>query len=158
MNAAYIRPVVMAVQNVFDTMIQIPVIHSKPFFKKDKRPTTDVIGMVTLSGAVSGFICLGLSIKLAFLLASKLLDYQIAEANPDYVDAIGEITNMIAGNAKSEFPDEGVSISVPKVVFDSIKEPYSMAYPVISLPFKADGEGFLIDMGMVFGRPKERKI
>jgi chemotaxis protein CheX len=158
MNAAYTRPLVMAVQNVFETMIQIPVVHAIPFFKKDKRSTTDVMGMVTMSGAVSGFICLGLSKKLAFLLASKLLGGQITEASPDCIDAIGEITNMIAGNAKSEFPDEGVSISVPKVVFDSVNEPYSMICPVISLPFKADGEDFYIDMGIVFDRQKDRKV
>ena len=158
MNAAYIRPVVKAVHSVFDTMIQIPISSGKPYLKQDKCFTSDVIGLVSMSGPVSGFICLGLSETLAFALASKLLDGRITEASADCVDAIGEITNMIAGNAKSEFPDGRVSISVPKVVFGSAKEPCPIICPVISLPFKADGENFLVDIGLVFGRQKQRKI
>ena len=149
MNAKYITPVIVSVQNVFETMIQLPVVSGKQFFKKEKRPTTDVICMITMSGPVSGFICLGISMRLAFLLSSKLLECQVSEANGDCIDAIGEITNMIAGNAKSKFPDDGIIISVPKVVFDTVKEPYPMAAPVISIPFETQGEVLLVDMSIV---------
>jgi chemotaxis protein CheX len=149
MNAKYITPIIVSVQNVFETMIQLPVVSGKQFFKKEKRPTTDVICMITMSGPVSGFICLGISMKLAFLLSSKLLECQVSEANGDCIDAIGEITNMIAGNAKSEFPDDGIIISVPKVVFDTAKEPYPTAAPVISIPFETQGEVFLVDMSII---------
>jgi chemotaxis protein CheX len=148
-NAKYITPVIMAVRNVFDTMIQLPVIAGKQSFKKEKQPTTDVISMITMSGPVSGFICLGISMKLAFLLSSKLLECQVSEANGDCIDAIGEITNMIAGNAKSEFPDDGIIISVPKVVFDTAKEPYPTVAPVISIPFETQGEFLLVDMSIL---------
>jgi chemotaxis protein CheX len=149
MNAKYITPVIVSVQNVFETMIQLPVVSGKQFFKKEKWPTTEVISMITMSGPVSGFICLGISMKLAFLLSSKLLECQVSEANGDCIDAIGEITNMIAGNAKSEFPDDGIIISVPKVVFDTAKEPYPTAAPVISIPFETQGEVLLVDMSIL---------
>jgi len=48
MNAKYITPVIVSVQNVFETMIQLPVVSGKQFFKKEKRPTTDVICMITM--------------------------------------------------------------------------------------------------------------
>ena len=149
MNAKYITPIIVSVQNVFETMIQLPVVSGKQFFKKEKRPTTDVISMITMSGPVSGFICLGISMRLAFLLSSKLLECQVSEANGDCIDAIGEITNMIAGNAKSKFPDDGIIISVPKVVFDTAKEPYPTAAPVISIPFETQGEVLLVDMSII---------
>ena len=149
MNAKYITPVIVSVQNVFDTMIQLPVVSGKQFFKKEKRPTTDVISMITMAGPVSGFICLGISMKLAFLLSSKLLECEVDEANGDCIDAIGEITNMIAGNAKSEFPDDGIIISVPKVVFDTAKEPYPTTAPVISIPFETQGEILLVDLSIL---------
>jgi chemotaxis protein CheX len=149
MNAKYITPVIVSVQNVFETMIQLPVVSGKQFFKKEKRPTTDVICMITMSGPVSGFICLGISMRLAFLLSSKLLECQVSEANGDCIDAIGEITNMIAGNAKSKFPDDGIIISVPRVVFDTAKEPYPTAAPVISIPFETQGEVLLVDMSII---------
>ena len=149
MNAKYITPIIVSVQNVFATMIQLPVVSGKQCFKKEKRPTTEVISMITMSGPVSGFICLGISKRLAFLLSSKLLECQVSEANGDCIDAIGEITNMIAGNAKSEFPDDGIIISVPKVVFGTAKEPYPTAAPVISIPFETQGEVLLVDMSIL---------
>jgi chemotaxis protein CheX len=90
-----------------------------------------------------------LSKKLAFFLSSRLLECLIDEANADCIDAVGEITNMIAGNAKSEFPDDGISISVPKVVFDPANEPYPLAAPVVSIPFETQGETFLVDMVLI---------
>ena len=149
MNAKYITPIIVSVQNVFATMIQLPVVSGKQCFKKEKRPTTEVISMITMSGPVSGFICLGISKRLAFLLSSKLLECQVSEANGDCIDAIGEITNMIAGNAKSEFPDDGIIISVPKVVFGTAKEPYPTPAPVISIPFETQGEVLLVDMSIL---------
>jgi chemotaxis protein CheX len=154
-NAKYISPVILAVQNVFNTMIHLPMVAGKQSFKREKRPTTEVTSMVTMSGPVSGFICLGLSTKLAFLLASKLLECEISDANADCIDAVGEVTNMIAGNAKSEFPDDGIVISVPKVSFKSAKDPYPTTAPVISIPFESQGEDFLVDMGIVW---KSRSI
>jgi CheY-specific phosphatase CheX len=83
MHAKHIVPVIAAVQNVFATMIQLPVVPGKQFFKKEKRPTTEVVSTITLSGPVSGFVSLGLSINLALVLASWLLDCRIGEANAE---------------------------------------------------------------------------
>ena len=77
-------------------------------------------------GAVAGFVCQGLSRNLAFVWASRLLDCQVRDASAECIDAIGELTNMIAGNAKSEFPDEGIAISVPAVIFG----PISAVFPL----------------------------
>ena len=149
MHAKYIAPVISAVQNVFATMIQLPVVPGKQFFKKDKRPTTEVVSTIILSGPVAGFVCLGLSRNLALVLASRLLDCQIDEASAECIDAIGELTNMIAGNAKSEFPDEGIAISVPKVVFEPSGAVFPLNVPIISIPFQTQGEALLVDMGLL---------
>jgi chemotaxis protein CheX len=137
MNAAYIKPVVSAVLNIFNTMIALPVVSGQPSFKKEKRYTAEVIGLISMSGPVTGFFCLGFSKKLACCLSSRLLGCRVSENHSDCMDAIGEITNMIAGNAKSEFPDDGISITVPKVIFDPANEPYPTIAPVISIPFEA---------------------
>jgi chemotaxis protein CheX len=153
MHAKYIAPVIAAVQNVFATMIQLPVVPGKQCFKKEKRPTTEVVSTITLSGPVAGFVCLGLSRNLAFVLASRLLDCRIGEASAECIDAIGELTNMIAGNAKSEFPDEGIAISVPEVIFSPSGAVFPLNVPVISIPFQTQGEELLVDMGLLL-RPR----
>ena len=149
MHAKYLAPVIAAVKNVFATMIQLPVVPGKQFFKKEKRPTTEVVSTITLSGPVSGLVSLGISRNLAFVLASRLLDCRVGEANAECNDAIGELTNMIAGNAKSEFPDEGIDISVPQVSFNPSGAVFPLNVPVISIPFKTQGEELLVDMGLL---------
>jgi chemotaxis protein CheX len=149
MSAAYLKPVVSAVLNVFNTMIEVPIISGKPTFKKEKRPTTEVAALILMSGPVYGFFCLGFSKSLAFYLSSKLLECAITEENSDCADAVGEIINMIAGNAKSDFPDGGISISTPRVIFDAVKEPYPTNAPIVTIPFETQGETLLVDLSIV---------
>jgi chemotaxis protein CheX len=150
MNAKYIAPVTAAVQNVFATMIDLPVVAGKVYFKKEKQPITEVVSMISLSGPVSGFISVGLSSKLAVFIASKLLDCTIEGPGDNCADAIGELTNMIAGNAKSEFPDPNISISVPKVSFNPTHAGYPANIPIITIPFAVMEEPFLVDMALLF--------
>ena len=56
---------------------------------------------------------------------------------------------MIAGNAKSEFPDEGIAISVPAVIFGPSSAVFPFNVPVISIPFQTQGEELLVDMGLL---------
>ena len=56
---------------------------------------------------------------------------------------------MIAGNAKSEFPDEGIAISVPEVSFNPSGAVFPLNVPVISIPFQTQGEELLVDMGLL---------
>ena len=41
---------------------------------------------------------------------------EFEEDSPDFADAVGELINMISGNAKAEFQRKAVSISCPSVV------------------------------------------
>jgi chemotaxis protein CheX len=149
MNAKYIAPVTTAVQNVFGTMIGLPVVAGRAYFKKEKQPSTEVVSMISMSGPVSGFVGIGTSSKLAFSLAAKLLECTIDGPSESCIDAIGEIINMIAGNAKSEFPDPNISISVPKVWFNPSGPLYPDNVPIITIPFDVQGEAFLVDLAVV---------
>jgi chemotaxis protein CheX len=149
MNAKYIAPITTAVQNVFGTMIGLPAVAGRAYFKKEKQPTAEVVSMISMSGPVSGFVGIGISSKLAFLLAAKLLECTIEGPTESCIDAIGEITNMIAGNAKSEFPDPKISISVPKVWFNPSGPLYPDNVPIITSPFDVQGEAFLVDMAVI---------
>ena len=56
---------------------------------------------------------------------------------------------MIAGNAKSEFPDPNISISMPKVWFNPSGPLYPDNVPIITIPFNVQGEPFLVDMAVI---------
>ncbi len=141
MDVRYINPFLIAVQGLFDTMIDLPFSLGQPVIKKVSIPSHEVSSIIGLSGEASGCVVISLSKDIAFQLASALLDEDITEFNEDCTDAIGEIANMIAGNAKSEFPNDNITISVPSVILGQHKVVYPSGISIISIPCKAsDGE------------------
>ena len=65
-----------------------------------------------------------------------------------FVDAIGEIANMIAGNAKTHFPWEGTAISVPSVVVGKHKVSYPSGLPIIAIPCMTDKGKMVIEVAL----------
>ena len=72
MDPKYIQPFVIAVQKVFDTMIDVPLSLKKPYLKKDKEVPHEISGIIGLSGNVSGCVVVSMSHKIAFRLVSSL--------------------------------------------------------------------------------------
>lgn len=141
METKYIKPFLTAAQKVFDTMIDVPFVLGKPVVKNNLHPHK-ISGIIGLSGSVTGCVVLGLDEGIALELASALFGEDFTEINEDCTDAIGEITNMIAGNAKTDFPGENNNITVPTVAVGKHKLSYPKGMPIISIPCKA-GEGEL---------------
>jgi len=131
MDVRYINPFLKAVKNVFDTMINIPFTLGKPLLKKDITPLYEVSGII---GIVQ--------------LASALLGEEIKEINSDCTDAIGEIANMVAGDAKRDFPKGNTSVSVPTVIIGKHKVAYPTDVPIISIPCTTSGGQLSIDVAL----------
>ncbi len=148
MDAVYIKPFVDAVENLFKTMLDLPFTLEKPYVKKEPVPQYEVAGIIGLSGGVSGCVVINMQESLALQLASELLDEEMSELDDDCIDAIGEIANMIAGNAKTDFPDENCAISVPSVVIGKHKTSYPHGIEVISIPCKAGNGRLVIDVAI----------
>lgn len=148
MDVNYINPFLIAVQNIFDTMIEVPFTLGKPSIKKDNVPSHEISGIIGLSGGVSGCVVISLSEAIALQLASALLDEELTEVDEDCTDAIGEIANMIAGNAKTDFPVDNASISAPTVVIGKHKMSFPSGIPIISIPCETDHGKLVIDIAL----------
>ncbi len=148
MDVRYINPFLIATQNVFETMIQLSVKLGKPTIKTKPECLYEVSSIIGMSGLVSGSVVINMSDKIALQLASGLLDEDITEINSDCTDAIGEVANMIAGNAKSNFSEEGVKISVPTVIIGGHKVTYPSGIPIISIPCDVGDGKMLIDVAI----------
>ncbi len=148
MDVRYINPFLVAVQNIFDTMIDVPFNLGKPTIKKDGVPSHKISSIIGISGDVSGCVVISLSEKIALQLASALLDEELIELDGDCTDAIGEIANMIAGNAKTDFPTEKTSISVPTVVIGQHKVSYPSGIPIISMPCEVGPGRMVVDIAL----------
>jgi len=148
MKVEYINPFIVAARTLFDTMIDMPLELGKPFVKKDNVPEYEVSSMIGLSGSVSGCVTINISEDLALNLASELLGEEMTEIGADCTDAIGEIANMIAGNAKTDFPREGVTISVPTVVIGKHKVAFPSGIPIVSIPCDTGRGKLMIDVAL----------
>ncbi|HSO18632.1 MAG TPA: chemotaxis protein CheX [Desulfosarcina sp.] len=148
MDVKYINPFINAVRKLFNTMIEVPFKLGKPGLKKGNVPEYEISGIIGLSGTVTGCVVINLSKEIAFQLVSALVGDDVDELDDDCTDAIGEIANMIAGNAKTSFPSEGTSISVPSVVVGKHKVSYPSGLPIISIPCITEKGQLVIEVAL----------
>ena len=151
MKAAYINPFVDAVRRLFQTMLTLPVTIGSPGLNREARPRHEICGVIGVTGAIAGQVVVSMPPSLAASLASELLGDTVEHIDDDCLDAVGEIANMIAGNAKTDFPENEGTISVPKVVVGSEKVAYPDATPVISIPCETDQGPLHIDVALKKG-------
>ncbi len=85
---------------------------------EDVRSGKVVLGLISIQGEVHWSVTTGFTPESASEIASKFAGYVIQPYSPDLGDAIGEITNIVAGRIKSELGAKGlgVSISLPTVI------------------------------------------
>lgn len=116
MDSAYIMPFVNSIQNVFETMLQLPVTVGDPQLKRTADPHFDVSGIIGMSGDVEGSVVLSFPTATAERIVSIFTGEELAATHEDFPDAVGELVNMVSGGAKAQFTGKNVSISCPSVV------------------------------------------
>jgi len=118
MSSKLILPFVNSTMNVFTTMAKITPVIATPHLKEDSHATYDVSGIIGFSGDIIGSVVVSFQLATASYLVNALMGMPVDTKSSDFNDAIGEIANMIAGNAKK---DLGLvaSIGIPTVVIGS---------------------------------------
>lgn len=115
MDVHHINAFLESTRAVFDTMVKLPVTFEKPQLGTG-HSNYDVSGVIGLSGDVVGSVIVGFSKASAVPIASALAGCPLEVGSSDFADAIGELSNMIAGGAKAKFEGQAVSIGCPSVV------------------------------------------
>ncbi|HUO07002.1 MAG TPA: chemotaxis protein CheX [Phycisphaerae bacterium] len=104
-----------AIKEVLSTMAGVEVTTGKPGLKQDPVSTYDVSGIIGFSGNFGGSMVLSFKKETAVALVKGFSGMEMTPDSPDFTDAVGELANMIAGAAKTQFGG-GTSISVPSVI------------------------------------------
>ena len=112
---AILAPFIKSVHDVFKSMLGMTVTTTTPFRKTEQSHANNVSGVIGFSGELSGAVVLGFPGNVAPKIIEKFVGAPLDETSPDFADAIGEITNIIAGSAKSGL-GLNASISIPSVV------------------------------------------
>jgi chemotaxis protein CheX len=116
MDATLIAPFISSIQHVFSTMFQLPVEVGNPSIKKGSECTHDVSGIIGMSGEFQGSVVLSMPGDTAVAVVALFTGEKYDTNSDDFADAVGEIINMVCGNAKAAFQRKNVSISCPSVV------------------------------------------
>jgi len=116
MDVRFINPFIKSIRNIFQTMLSSETSFGKTYVREDEMDRPDVSGVIGFSGDASGAIILALHKASAIRIASQFAGTELELGDSDFTDAVGELVNMIAGGAKSEFRGLDVNISLPSVI------------------------------------------
>lgn len=149
MNVKLINPFINATINVLETMAFVKVDAGKPYVKTDNLAVGDVTGILGLTGVANGTIAVTFEEKCILTIVSNMFGEAMESLNDEIADAVGELTNMISGQARRELEQVGkvFKAAIPSVVIGrnhSIRH-YSDG-PKIAIPFSTEGGKFTIEV------------
>ena len=109
-----------ATQEVFQTMVLAELTTGIPIDGDALRPRSNVVGTVSFAGTESGVVAFYSTLATASAIAAALLGGP-AGGQDEIADAIGEVTNMIAGTFRNRMAAGGGAwaISIPTVTVGS---------------------------------------
>ena len=149
MDVQLINPFINAALNVLGTMAFVKAEAEKPYLKKDDVARGDVSGVVSFTGETNGTASITFDEACILKIVSNMFAEEMKELNSEISDAVGEITNMISGQARQEIEKIGKIFhgGIPTVVVGKDHKLISMVSgPKIAIPFKTDAGNFIIEV------------
>ena len=138
MKVEYINPFIQSVIETFQSMLDCKATHGKPFPTVDDGQSDNLIGIIGLSGTAQGNLAIKFPAETARAVVGNLVGTNFIEINSSVVDGVGELVNIIAGNAKSKIQDHRISISLPTVLRGGIHKLTTPAVSYITIPFNCN--------------------
>lgn len=148
MKSEYINPFLNATVNVLSTMAMVKPEPGKPYLKQDKKSIGDISGIIGLTGTSRGAIVISFTTEAVCKIVGSMLGETYTEINNDISDAVGELTNMISGDARRRLAELGAvfEAGIPTIISGKGHEVESITKgPVIAIPFTVDGHTFVVE-------------
>ncbi len=149
MDANLINPFLEAAINVLKTMAFIEPKPGKPFLKKEVTAIGDVSGIIGVTGAAQGSMSISFSQSCISAIVSNLFGMPVTEINDDVRDAVGELTNMICGDARRRLEAQKITLQAGTPTVVAGKD-HSITHihngPSLAIPFNTPQGDFLIEV------------
>lgn len=145
-NVNFINPFLHAVMNVLETMANIEAKPGKPYINRERTAVGDITGLLEVSGYSSGFISLTLEKNAIIKIVNNMLFESFTEIDDQISDAVGELTNMITGQARGELGAQGMSFQAGTPTITIGKGEvigHVENAPILAIPFTTE-EGNLV--------------
>ena len=149
MDVKLVNPFINGILNVLRTMATVDARPGKPYLKKDQRAAGDVSAVIGLTGDATGTISITFQASAIVAIVSKMFGEPVTELNGDVSDAVGEIANMVSGQARQELETMGRLLhgGVPSVIVGKDHSVRHISnHPIVAVPFETDDGSFTIEI------------
>jgi chemotaxis protein CheX len=100
----------------FKKMLGMEAKPSKAMLKTHSTLDYDISGLIGLSGKVIGSVAMCFPEASAIAICNKFMTAEYENLHEDILDAVGELVNIVAGNAKKGLAEFDIEISLPSVI------------------------------------------
>jgi chemotaxis protein CheX len=135
----YIQPFINVCINVFKEFLGCDLVVERPYFiDSNSVDDWDISAVIGLTGEARGAVVISMKQELALRLTDTLTQSKHYSLDEEVADAIGEIINIIAGNAKKGLEESfRLVISLPTIIEG---KKHSIMWPnnqvrIICIPF-----------------------
>jgi chemotaxis protein CheX len=149
MDVRFINPFLDGAKEVLKTMAFTDATPGKVYLKKGDTAHGDVSGIIGITGDAIGSLAVSFHSQCICGIVSSMLGETYTEPNREVLDAVGELTNMISGVARTQMEKNGLSVyaAIPSVV---IGEDHTINHilkaPSIVIPFSTVHGDFVVDV------------
>lgn len=152
MEAKFINPFITASLNLFNEYMEADVKPGKPFILDNPYDLRGVSAIIGLAGDTTGALVLSFSRDTAIEMVSRLEGKKYIALGAEILDGVGEMVNIIAGNAKKDLHDYRISISLPGIITgNNYRINWPQGVPVISIPYESEAGPFSINVSIKEG-------
>lgn len=160
MDVRYINPFLSGTIEVLQKFSNVKATPKKPYLKKTDLAFGDVSGIIGLTGDIIGSLAISFQEDCILGILTAMFGEIHMEVGHETFDAVGEITNMISGNARSKLEKEGLTVfaAIPSVVTGARHSiNHILKMPSIVIPFSTEHGDLVVDVCMKTADQEERK-
>lgn len=119
MNAEYLNPVISAATYVLREMCGLEINTGSPYLTQLVYDEKIFVVMIGITGQLQGQVILSMKVEVACEIASKMMmGMPVPELNDMARSALGELMNMVMGNAVTAFFNKGITLDItPPTIF-----------------------------------------
>ncbi len=151
MKVEFINPFLEATINVIKTMAFTEVRPGKPFLKKGQGAFGDVTGIIGITGATQGSLSVTFTAPCIEQILTNMLGEPIKGITDEVKDAVGELTNMISGDARRALAAQGLQLdaAIPTIVAGpNHTVTHVVNAPTLAIPFETDAGSFTVEVAL----------
>ena len=149
MDVKLLNPFIEATCHVLSSMALTTATAGTPYLKKDARARGDVTGIVGLIGEARGTISMSFTESCILSIVSTMFGEEMTEINDEVKDAVGEILNIVSGQARQKLETMGRLLkgSIPTVISGRNHTiTHITRQPIVAVPFESEKGSFTIEI------------